>query len=76
MLQSSYFRVSELESKKELKEMKKGLNTLYGVLSVEINAKDNSVGVDYDTTGVTGEQISHYLKDRGYQVTNVYDLNA
>ena len=56
--------------------MKKGLDTLYGVLSVSVNQKAHRVGVDYDTTGVTEQQIEDYLNDRGYTVTNVYDLKV
>lgn len=74
MLQSSYFEVKNLNDKHDLKEMKKGLDTLYGVLSVSINKNKGRVGVDYDTTGVTGQQISDFLNDKGYKVTNVYDL--
>ena len=56
--------------------MKKGLDTLYGVLSVSVNQKAHRVGVDYDTTVVTEQQIEDYLKDRDYTVTNVYDLKV
>lgn len=74
MLQSSYFKVNNLNQRQDLRDMKKGLKTLYGVLSVSTNQNDDRVGVDYDTTGVTGQQISDYLNDRGYKVTNIYDL--
>ena len=71
MLQSVYFEVKNVQDKHDLKQMKKGLDTLYGVLSVSVNQKEHRVGVDYDTTGVTGQQIEDYLNDRGYTVTNV-----
>lgn len=76
MLQSVYFEVKNVQDKHDLKQMKKGLDTLYGVLSVSVNKKDHRVGVDYDTTGVTEQQIEDYLKDRGYTVANVYDLKV
>ena len=76
MLQSLYFEVKIVQDNHDLKQMKKGLDTLYGVLSVSVNQKAHRVGVDYDTTGVTGQQIEDYLNDRGYTVTNVYDLKV
>lgn len=76
MLQSVYFEVRNVHDKHDLKQMKKGLNTLYGVLSVSLNSKEYRVGIDYDTTGITGQQIADYLNDRGYTVTNVYDLDV
>ena len=76
MLQSVYFEVKNVQDKHDLKQMKKGLDTLYGVLSVSVNQKEHRVGIDYDTTGVTGQQIQAYLNDRGYTVTGVYDLKV
>ena len=76
MLQSVYFEVKNVQDKHDLKQMKKGLDTQYGVLSVSLNQKAHRVGVDYDTTGVTEQQIEDYLNDRGYTVTNVYDLKV
>ena len=73
MLQSVYFEVKNVQDKHDLKQMKKGLDTLYGVLSVSVNQKAHRVGVDYDTTE---QQIEDYLNDRGYTVTNVYDLKV
>ena len=74
MLQSLYFEVKNLQNKHDYKEMKKGLDTLYGVLSVSVNQKNKRVGVDYDSTGVTEQQITNYLNDRGYTVTNIQDV--
>ncbi len=74
MLQSAYFEVKNLQNKHDLKQMKKGLDTLYGVLSVSINKNQSRVGIDYDATGVSDQQITDFLKDRGYKVTHVYDL--
>ena len=36
MLQSVYFEVKNVQDKHDLKQMKKGLDTLYGVLSVSV----------------------------------------
>ncbi|MBS5344082.1 MAG: heavy metal-associated domain protein [Clostridium sp.] len=74
MLQSVYFEVKNVQDKHNLKQMKKGLDTLYGILAVSLNKKDHRIGVDYDTTGITEQQIENYLNDRGYNVSNVYDL--
>ena len=76
MLQSVYFEVKNVQDKHDLNQMKKGLDTLYGVLSVSVNQKEHRVGIDYGTTGVTGQQIQDYLNDRGYTVTGVYDLKV
>ena len=41
MLQSVYFEVKNVQDKHDLKQMKKGLDTLYGVLSVSVNQKEH-----------------------------------
>ncbi len=76
MLQSVYFQVQNVRDKHDLKQMKKGLDTLYGVLSVSVNPKERKVGVDYDTTGITGQQITDYLHDKGYQITGMRNISV
>ena len=37
MLQSVYFEVKNVQDKHNLKQMKKGLDTLYGILAVSLD---------------------------------------
>ena len=46
MLQSVYFEVKNVQDKHDLKQMKKGLDTLYGVLSVSVNQKGHRLRHD------------------------------
>ena len=63
------FTVGGISGKHDVKEIKQGLDTLPGVLSVTVN-NENRVSVDFDTTGVQSDRIGKQLADMGYQVVN------
>ena len=63
------FTVGGINGKHDVKEIKQGLDTLPGVLSVTVN-DENRVSVDFDTTGVQSDRIGKQLADMGYQVVN------
>ena len=67
--ESAYFTVGGISGKHDVKEIKRGLDTLPGVLSVSVSS-DGRVAVDFDTTGVQGDRIGKQLADMGYQVIN------
>jgi copper chaperone CopZ len=71
MKASAYFTVDDLGGKHGVKELKRELDTLHGVLSVSVSEKTNSVAVDYDTTGENCEIIQKKIKDLGYGVIDV-----
>ena len=64
---SAYFTVQGISGKHDVKEIKRGLDTLPGVLSVSVG-DDGRVAVDFDTTGIQSGRIEKQLADMGYQV--------
>ena len=56
-------------AKHDVKEIKRELDTLPGVLAVTVS-NESRVSVDFDTTGVQTGRIERQLTDMGYQVLN------
>ncbi len=71
MKASAYFKIDDLGGKHGVKELKRELDTLRGVISVSVSEKTNSVAVDYDTTGENCERIRAKIKDLGYGVLDI-----
>ena len=65
--ESAYFTVGGISGKHDVKEIKRGLDTLPGVLSVSVG-DGGRVAVDFDTTGVQSGRIQKQLADMGYPV--------
>ena len=65
---SAYFIVRDAHTKHDAKALKKGLDTLPGVLSVSVDAAHSRIAVDYDSTGVQQRQIAHKLCKLGYDI--------
>ena len=63
------FTVGGISGKHDVKEIKRELDTLPGVLSVTVS-NESLVSVDFDTTGVQTDRIGKQLTDMGYQVVN------
>ena len=63
------FTVGGISGKHDVKEIKRELDTLPGILSVTVS-NDSRVSVDFDTTGVQTGRIEKQLTDMGYQVLN------
>ena len=61
------FNVGGISGKHDVKDIKRGLDTLPGVLSVTVS-NESRVSVDFDTTGVQADRIEKQLADMGYQV--------
>ena len=68
---SVYFTVENADGKHDVKEIKRGLDTLPGVSSVSVNSSSGSVAVDFDTTGVQRDRIQKHLENLGYNVLDV-----
>lgn len=66
---SAYFTVGGISGKHDVKDIKRGLDTLPGVLSVTVS-NESRVSVDFDTTGVQSDRIEKQLADMGYQIVN------
>ena len=69
---SACFTVGGISGKHDVKDIKRGLDALPGVLSVSVG-DDGRVAVDFDTTGVQSDRIGKQLADMGYQVLNTDD---
>lgn len=66
--ESAYFQISDITGKHDSKELKRELGIVHGVLSVSVNAEENTLAVDYDNTGVTWGRLEKRLEQLGYQV--------
>jgi copper chaperone CopZ len=71
MKASAYFTIGDLGGKHGVKELKRALDTLGGVMSVSVSQKSGSVAVDYDTTGESCEKIQKTITKLGYDVKDV-----
>ena len=66
--ESVYFTLGSVDGKHDVKEIKKVLAGLPGVLSVSVNQAANHVAVDLDTTGIRSERIQSQLEKSGYEI--------
>ena len=64
---SACFTVGGISGKHDVKDIKRGLDTLPGVSSVSVS-NDGRIAVDFDTTGTQCDRIEKQLADMGYQV--------
>lgn len=69
--ESAYFRVESLNSKRDVKDIKRQLDAIPGVISVSINAEEAKVAVDFDNSGVKQADIRNRLVESGYDVASV-----
>ena len=65
---SAYFTLRSVDGKHGVKEIKKVLDALPGVLSVSVNDSSNHVAVDFDSTGVQSDRIQKQLEKSGYEI--------
>lgn len=66
--ESAYFIATSVNSKHDVKAVKKELDALHGVSSVSVNAQNHLVCVDYDSSGTSYDQIESRLNKMGYQI--------
>ncbi len=65
---SIYFTLRNVDGKHEVKEIKRELDALPGVISVSVNDRSERVAVDFDTTGVKSINIERKLEKLGYEI--------
>lgn len=65
---SAYFTLSNMKGTHDVKEIKRGLDTLPGVSSVSVSHHSNQVAVDFDTTGIQSDHIQNQLTKMGYEI--------
>ena len=62
------FIVERLRLSHDIKEVKKELDTLHGVTSVTVDSMHNLVSVDYDSSGVSYDEIENRLNKMGFEI--------
>jgi copper chaperone CopZ len=65
--QSVYFLIDGTADRHDVKQIKKGIAKIPGVLSVSIAAGANRVAVDYDSTGTDPNAIGEHLRALGLE---------
>lgn len=65
---SAYFTLDSIDGKHDIKTLKKELDTIRGVISVSVSDTNDSVSVDFDTTGAKYEQIEKKIDKLGYSI--------
>lgn len=64
---STYFSLENVSGKHDIGRLKQGLDALSGVTSVSVSSTGR-LAVDYDSTGVSQEQIRQKVQELGYQL--------
>ena len=67
--ESAYFTIENLNGKHDLKEIKRELDTIRGVISVSVNTENHNVAVDFDNSGVSHDKIKNNLNKLGYIIS-------
>jgi copper chaperone CopZ len=71
--ESVYFRMEDLNSRHDVKEIKRELDALPGILSVSASPYDPKLAVDFDNSGVSREDIQKKLEELGYSMIPATD---
>lgn len=66
---SAYFQMDDLWKKAQIKDIKQGLDSIHGVLSVSYSPEKATLAVDFDTTGTDADTISKKLSALGYEAS-------
>ena len=61
-----YFELPQMSQNHDPKELKKGIGTLHGIISVSVNPKNKKVAVDFDNTGTNSEKITNRTRELGF----------
>lgn len=70
--ESVSFTLNSVDGKHDVKQIKKALDALPGVMSVSVNAVSGHVAVDFDTTGVNSTRIQKQLEEIGYEIHDIH----
>lgn len=68
MKESAYFTIGNLNGKHDVKELKREISRIQGVISMSVNPLSNVVAVDFDNTGTKQDRIENRLKKIGYEI--------
>jgi len=72
---SAYFSLKNVDDNHDVKELKRELDTLHGVISVSVNKISDTVAVDFDTTGVDTHKIKNRIERIGYNIVDIHTEN-
>ena len=67
--ESVYFKTYNIKDRYDERQVKEGLDTLPGVISVSVNREKSTLAVDYDNTGTHSGRIHNTLKLMGYDAS-------
>lgn len=72
---SAYFSLKSIDDNHDVKELKREIDTLHGVISVSVNKTSDTVAVDFDTTGVDTHRIKTKMEKLGYNIVDIHTEN-
>lgn len=73
--QSAYFKVPGLNGAHQIKEIKRSLDQIPGVISVSANDREDQIAVDYDSTGTDHSAIEQHLRKIGFNAELIDNQN-
>ncbi len=65
---SAYYTLNGISGKHDIKEIKRELSAIHGVMSVSVSGQN--VAVDFDTSGTDCERIRRTIAKLGYEVSD------
>lgn|GEM_PF-776127 len=66
--ESAYFIAKSVNSKQDSASIKKQLDKLHGVMSVNVDTLNDLISVDYDSAGLSYDKIENCLNRLGYEI--------
>lgn len=69
--ESVYFKIENLNDKHDMKQVKKQLDKIGGVISISVNTTSHKVAVDFDNTAASQSQIEGSLEKLGFKFKTV-----
>ena len=73
--QSAYYKVPGLGDKHDVKDIKRALASIPGVISVSVSPRNECVAVDYDGTGVDSDVIQAHIRQTGWDAKLIENEN-
>lgn len=67
---SAYFILENVNDKRDVRKIKRGLDAISGVISVSAAKGKQKIGIDFDTTGTDKKALEKKLGKLGYAVTD------
>ncbi|RPF43341.1 heavy-metal-associated domain-containing protein [Hydrogenoanaerobacterium saccharovorans] len=68
MIENAYFIVEDTRGNHNMQDIKTKLDNLHGISSVYVDNNTHLVAVDYNSSGVSYDNIEYCLNKMGYQI--------